>query len=174
MTATTILESGMTFGPYAEGACFHIEKSHSYAALQKHVQMGEFLLLRTDKRRPPVLWVVEAKSSSPRPETQPHFDAFIAEIREKLVNAFSLGWACCLRRHEHAERDLPEAFKELGLSHVDVRFILVINGHKEEWLPPLQDALRAALRSTVKTWSFSPTSVAVLNDVLARQYGLIL
>jgi hypothetical protein len=60
------------------------------------------------------------------------------------------------------------------LSHVDVRFILVINGHKEEWLPPLQDALRAALRSTVKTWSFSPTSVAVLNDVLARQYGLIL
>lgn len=40
--------------------------------------------------------------------------------------------------------------------------------------PPLNDALRNALRSTVKSWAFAPTSVTVMNDILARQYGLIL
>lgn len=174
MTTEPIIESGMTFGPYPEGQCFYIEKSNCYAAIQEHVQMAEFLLLVTKTGRSPVLWVVEAKSSTPRPETQPNFDKFIAEIREKLINAFSLGWASCLRRHENAEAELPEAFKALELSQTDVKFVLVIKDHQEAWLPPLQEALGIALRSTVKTWAFAPTSVAVINDTLAQQYGLIL
>ena len=173
MTTQPIIESGMTFGPYPEGRCFHIEKSNCYAAIQKHVQMAEFLLLRTSNDSL-VIWVVEAKSSTPRPETQPNFDDFIAETREKLINALSLGWACCLKRHPQAEAELPEGFKTLDLSEIDVRFVLVINGHREEWLPPVQDALWRKLRSTVKCWAFAPTSVAVINDALAQQYGLIL
>lgn len=174
MTTKPIIESEMTFGPYPEGHCFYIEKSDCYAAIQEHVQMAEFLLLIANTGRSPALWIVEAKSSTPRPETQPNFDEFIAEIREKLVNAFSLGWASCMRRHESAEAELPGVFKALDLSQTDVKFVLVIRGHQEEWLPPLQDALGIALRSTVKTWAFAPTSVAVINDVMARQYGLIL
>ena len=101
MTTELIFESGMTFGPYPEGRCFYIEKSSCYAAIREHVKMAEFLLLRTSHGNQ-VIWVVEAKSSAPRPETQPNpgtkqdFDIFIAEIREKLINAFSLGWASCL------------------------------------------------------------------------------
>lgn len=174
MTTQPILESGMTFGPYADGRCFYIEKSNTYADIQQSVQMAEFLLLRIGNGKPPVLWVVEARSSTPRPETQPNFDKFIAEIREKLGNAFSLGWASCLKRHQQAEAELPDPFKELDLSQAGVRFVLVINGHQERWLNDIQDALKIALHSTVKTWSFSPTSVVVMNDELARQHGLIL
>ena len=166
-----IIESGMTFGPFPEGRCFYIEKSKCYAVIQKHIRMAEFLLLRINNEKP-VIWIVEAKSSTPRPETQPNFDDFIAEIQEKLINAFSLGWASCLKRHQHAEAELPEGFKKLSLSQVDVKFVLVIKNHQDEWLPPLQDALRIALRSTVKTWAFSPNSVVVINDALAQQHGL--
>lgn len=174
MTTQPILESGMTFGPYPDGRCFYIEKSNTYADIQKGVQIAEFLLLHINKGKPPVLLVVEAKSSTPRPETQPNFDAFIADIREKLVNGFSLGWASCLKRHQQAEAELPELFKTLDLSQTEVRFVLVINGHQEAWLPPIQEALKKALHSTIKTWCFAPTSVAVINDQIARQHGLIL
>lgn len=173
MTTQPIIESGMTFGPYLEGQCFYIEKSAIYAVIQEYVKMAEFLLLRESKGKQ-VVWIVEAKSSTPRPESQPNFDKFIAEIREKLINAFSLGWASCLKRHQQAEAELPENFKTLNLSQIDVKFVLVIKGHQEAWLPPLQDALKKALDSTVKSWAFAPTSVAVLNDVLAEEYGLIL
>ncbi len=135
--------------------------------------MAEFLLLRTSNDSP-VMWVVEAKSSTPRPETQPNFDDFIAETRGKLINAFSVGWASYLKRHQKAEAELPERFKTLNLSAVDVKFVLVINGHQEGWLPPLQEALGNALRSTVKCWAFSPTAVVVINDALAQEHGLIL
>ena len=174
MTTQPIVESGMTFGPYPDGRCFYIEKSNTYADIQQGVQMAEFLLLRINNGKLPVLWVVEAKSSTPQPATQPNFDEFIAEIREKLVNAFSLGWASCLNRHQQANAELPDPFKELDLSQVDVRFVLVINGHQDAWLPPIQEALQKELHSTVKTWRFAPTSVAVINEELARKYGLIL
>lgn len=173
MTPLSLIESGMTFGPYPDGRCFYIEKSGIYAAIKKNVQIAEFLLLRIKNGKSPALWVVEAKSSTPRPETKPNFDEFIAEIREKLINGFSLGWASCLGRHPLAEAELPAAFKTLDLSRTDVKFVLVIKGCQEAWLPPLQDALKDALRTTVKTWAFAPTSVAVINDNLAQKYGLI-
>lgn len=174
MTTQTIVESGMKFGPYPDGHCFHVEKSGAYAAIQQGVPMAEFLLLRTANGKPPTIFVVEAKSSSPRPETQPNFDDFIAEVREKLVNAFSLGWACCLDRHREADRELPNLFKTLDLSRSQVRFVLVIKDHRDAWLPPIQDAMAKALRSTVRTWAFDPSSVVAINDVMAERHGLIL
>ncbi|MDD2942057.1 MAG: hypothetical protein PHC51_03730 [bacterium] len=172
MTTQPIIESDMTFGPYPDGYCFRVEKSNCYAAIKDHVQMAEFLLLQVSNGKS-VIWIVEAKSSTPHPKTQPNFDDFIAEIREKLVNAFSLGWAAILRRHPQAASELPDEFKKLDLSQADAKFVLVINGHKDAWLPPLHDALLKALRSTIKTWGLSPVSVAVINDSLATTYGLI-
>ncbi len=164
----------MRFGPYSDGRCFHIEKSRTYADIQRDVKMAEFILLWSGKDKPPVLWVVEAKSSAPRPENKQDFDTFIVEIREKLVNACSLCWASCMKRHKNAEAELPEPYKKLELPQVGVRFVLVINNHKEEWLIPLHEALNKALASTIKTWSFKSTSVAVINDELAREYELII
>lgn len=174
MTSQFIQESGMTFGPFNEGQCFHIEKSNIYANIRQGVKIAEFLLLKNNNRTHPVVWIIEAKSSTPRPETQPNFDDFMAEIQEKFVNALSLGWASCLKRHQQADTELPHQFKALDLSRTDVRFVLVINGHQELWLPPIQEAMKKALHAIIKTWAFSPTSVVVLNERLARQHGLIL
>jgi len=174
MTIQPIIESGMTFGPYPEGHCFYIEESATYNKIKQGVKMAEFLLLRTANDKSPVILVVEAKSSTPRPETQPNFDVFIEEIREKLVNAFSLGVASCLKRHTQTEEELPEAFKVLDLSAAKFRLVLVINGHKKEWLSPIQDALKKSLNLFVKIWALSPTSISVINGEGARQYGLIL
>lgn len=173
MTMEAIIESGMTFGPYPAGQCFYIEKSACYEKVQEGVQMAEFLLLKQQQQGPTV-WVVEAKSSSPRPETQPNFAEFIDEIRTKLTNGFLLAVAARLQRHPTAENELPDAFKTLDLKSRGFRFVLVINGHKQEWLEPLQSALVQALKPIVKTWALPATSVAVLNHELAQQHGLIL
>jgi hypothetical protein len=78
MTTQPIIESGMTFGLYPEGHCFHIEKSQTYQDIQEGVKIAELLLLHPPNS--PKVWIIEAKSSSPRPETQPGFDDFIEEI----------------------------------------------------------------------------------------------
>ncbi|MEG4984973.1 hypothetical protein QUB08_04205 [Microcoleus sp. BR0-C5] len=61
----------------------------------------------------------------------------------------------------------------MDLEKVDFRLILVINGHQEAWLAPLQDALKKALHPTIETWNLSATSVVVLNDTMAREQKLI-
>jgi hypothetical protein len=174
MITEPIIESGMVFGPYPDGYCFHIEKSIVYQGIRHDgVRIGEFLVLRDTKDDQPVMWVVEAKSSSPRPETQPNFNAFIAEIHEKLLNAFSLTWASRLGRHALAQADLPEPFRTLDLSRIEVRFVLVINGHNEEWLHDIKYELEQTLTPTIKTWALGSNAVVVLNDVLAQECGLI-
>ncbi|NLD92233.1 MAG: hypothetical protein GX639_06140 [Fibrobacter sp.] len=171
MTTEPINESGMTFGPYPDGMCFYIEKSSLYSKVKQGIQIAEFLLLKHQKGKT-VIWIVEAKSSSPRPETKPNFDTFISEIREKMVNAFSLSWAAILRRHTSEE--LPKPFNTLDLKVSDIRFVLIIKNHNETWLPPIQEALKKVLNSTIKTWSLSPLSVLVLNENDAIKHGLIL
>ncbi len=171
MTTQSIVESGMTFGPYRNCEFFHIEKSKRYAAIQKRAKMAEILLL-SGSREKPVMYVVEAKSSAPRPGSQ-DFYKFIGETREKLINAFVFGWASCIMRHQEAEEELPERFRALCQWNVDVKFVLVINGHEIDWLLPLNDALKKALYPIVKCWAKSPNSVIVLNDAMAREYKLI-
>lgn len=170
MTTEPIIESGMTFGFYPEGHCFYIEKSATYQKIKQGVKIAEFLLLHSQDDS--IVWIVEAKQSSPRPETQPNFDDFLLEIQEKLTNALTLSVATCLKRHSTYE-ELPNSFQTLDLEKASFRLILVIKGHQEAWLPPLQDALKKALNPTIKTWNLSATSVVVLNDTMARLQGLI-
>lgn len=172
----TITESDMRFGPFAQDECFYVEGSKVYEAIQDGVKMAEFLLLRANdstSNNNLQIWIIEAKSGSPRPSNSSDFEKFIAEIREKLINALSLGLACVLGRHPQAEPELPCAFKKLRLDQVQVKFVLVMKDHPGKALPPLKKALEKALRPTIKTWAFAPTSVTVLNKELAREHGLI-
>lgn len=171
MNTSPIVESCMRFGPYEEGHCFHIEASPCYQRIKKDLRMAEFLLLKTRKNGHPVIWVVEAKSSSPVPDKHSNFQTFIQEIKAKLTNALMLGVAACLQKHPDAQ--LPPAFRTLALNTADFGFVLVINGHKKDWLPPLQEALSKALKPIIKTWGLPANSVAVLNHELALEYGLI-
>ncbi len=169
MTTQAIIESGMAFGPYPAGQCFHIEKSDCYQGIHEGVQMAEFLLLRQQKDKAPVVWVVEAKSSCPR-ELTPYIDG----IRTKLTNAFLLCLAACLKRHAQAQTELPEPFKAMDIQGTGFRFVLVIRGVPEFHLEVLQSALALALKPVVKTWALPPVSVVVLNENLAQTHGLIL
>lgn len=173
MTSEPIIESEMTFGPYQDGYCFYIEKSNTYRAIQDGVQISEFLLIRSNQNEISNVWVVEAKKSSPKPGNSTDFDEFIDEIKEKLANGLTLGIAACLLRHKSAENELPSQFRQLNLSESSFRLVLVIKGHQESWLPPLQDALKKALCATVKTWALPATAVSVINDSMARKEGLI-
>ena len=168
-----IIESGMTFGPYRDEDCFYIEKSATYQAIQDGVPTAELLLLRTPENGAPLLWIIEAKQSSPRPETRPNFDEYIGEIRDKLANALALGAASILRRHPTAAAELPETFKTLDLATASFRLVLIINGHQKSWLPPLQEALRRALYATAKTWALGPNAVVVINHEGAKRFHLI-
>lgn len=173
MSVQSIVESGMTFGPYTEGHCFYIEKSGTYKKVQDGVRMAEFLLLRFNPDKPSQAWIIEAKSSSPQPQTQPNFKEYIDEIREKLTNGLGLFVASLLNRHESARRELSAEFKSLDLETCGFRLVLIIHGHENEWLPPLQDALTKSLHSIVKTWALGPSAVAVLNEEGARKHRLI-
>jgi hypothetical protein len=53
------------------------------------------------------------------------------------------------------------------------RFILIINGHKEEWLAPVGDALKRKLKPYLKIWRIGENGVAVLNQDGARMRGLV-
>lgn len=173
MTTETIVESGMSFGPYPEGHCFHIEKSSLYRQIQYGVRIAEIVLLRGKSVDPAVFWVIEAKSSTPRPETRPDFDTFVDEIRDKLTNTLVLLIAARLGRHRNGIEALPEPFKNMDLSQAGFRLVLVVNGYEDAWCPPLQDALAKALHAAVKTWALKPTAVAVINEKIARDYGLV-
>ncbi len=170
----TILESNMLFGPFNQDHCFYLEKSELYQKLQHGVQIAEFLLIKIQQQVQNV-WIIEAKSSSPRPQTQPAFDAFIAEIADKMRNALLLTLALKLGRHgADAQMLLPADFQTLDLSTTRFKFILVIKNHLDAWLVPLQEALNRCLWALNKSLgSLSPLPVVVLNETLARQHGLI-
>ena len=170
-TTAIIEESGMMF-LCPDETCFRIEKSSTYKTIQTGIKIVDFLFLRKNNKNNSVIWCVEAKSSTPRPTTQPRFDEFISEIKEKMLNAFSLCFAMCLDRHL-TSHELPLSFRSSDFPDIEVRFVLIIAGHKPEWLPPLQAVLYQALRSTARTWNLGATPVVVLNSEMARQRGLI-
>ena len=149
----------MPFGPFAQGRCFHIEESEVYEAIQNGVKMAEFLLLRTNdiaSNNNFEIWIVEAKSSAPNHKNLSDFGKFIDEIKQKLINALSLGLASVLGRHPKAEPELPCAFKKINPSRVQVKFVVVMKEHPEKDLPPLKDVLEEALRPTLHPFDGRP------------------
>ena len=169
----SITESDMQFGPFAESDILQIETCNSYQKIQQGVAIAEFVLSRPTSKSPCMLWVVEAKSSSPRPSTQPAFDEFIHDICEKFINSMHLFLAGVLGRNTDMQDEMPSGMHHITAANADFRFILVIKGHKEDWLQPLQDALKLHLKPLVKTWKLNPSCVVVLNDATARDQHLI-
>ncbi|MFW9606231.1 MAG: hypothetical protein ACMV0I_06745 [Pseudomonas sp.] len=167
-----IYESGMYFGPYPDEDCFELEKSAIYQQIKQGVMMAEFALVRRSKDKPPIVWLVEAKSSSPKPATQPNFNEFIEEIRQKLTNALHMVLAARLERYSESINDLPAGFRALSLQE-EFKLVLVVNKHREDWLPPLQDELNSVFAVLCKTFGLKPSSVAVINDEKARSLRLI-
>lgn len=164
-----IKESGVTFGPFLQDDCFCIEK-HQCHKETTNVKPVEFLLLRRDKKKKPVIWAIEAKSSSPKSD----FDEFIEDIKEKFIHSFLLTMAACLNRHsELCHNQLPSNFKTLPFGIVDFCFVLVIPTHKDDWLSPLKTALEESMKPLINSWNLSSESVKVFNEQFAKDAGLI-
>lgn len=177
MSGAFITESGMTFGPHAEGYRFDIEQSATLSQLNKRaktnegIKPAEFLLLRTDNGKP-TIWIIEAKSSAPHPRSHDDFFQYVKDIKEKFINSLDVFMALYLKRHP-TYAELSEVFCTLDMANVDFRLALIINGFEKAWLPPLQDAFSKALKTTVKIWALAPASVVVMNAEMACSYGLI-
>ncbi len=172
-----IRESGMTFGPFREETIFHIERSRLYGHVNRGeggVPTAEFVLLpgTASSSRNGSLWIVEAKSSSPRPQNQKEFRDFIEDIKQKFDCSLSLVMAAFLGRHA-SNSDIPRSFLEQDLSLVTITLILVIHGHEKKWLEPVSDALQKALKASARIWNFPPDRVVVLNDEMARERGFV-
>jgi hypothetical protein len=169
MTDPYINESNMSFGPFTCENLFYIEQSNTYKAIMDNVQIAEFVHLQDGNR----IRIIEAKSSAPHPGNKVDYDSYIDEIRDKLINAFSLTMASILRRHPNTYNEIPGPIQNLDMSKADFCLILVIHGHEESWLPQLQESFNSIFYTFIKTWALSPASVFVINDSIARKKNLI-
>ncbi|MBS2904951.1 hypothetical protein KFV96_27945, partial [Klebsiella pneumoniae] len=102
------------------------------------IKVVEFILLSKENE----LSFIEAKSSSPKPvkDNIIRFNEFINEISDKFIHSFNLYYSAILQRCKECE-ELNASFMNLDNSQINFKFILVIKGHRTEWLMPLSDAL---------------------------------
>lgn len=162
----TIQESGMNFGPFAEDSVLKLEKSELYKSLGNNIRSVEFIVYSGENR----IIFIEAKSSSPKPQNNIDFDRYITEIYKKFVHSVDLFFATLVNRKADKCAEMPGCFREADYSRADIKLILIINGHKTEWLHPIRDALQQRLRRQIKTWSLK---IAVMNYKLACDNQLI-
>ncbi|WP_150050819.1 hypothetical protein [Methylomonas rhizoryzae] len=173
----TILESGMSFGPFSEDHVFFIEKSPALLELNKSSNKGEgiaiaeFLLIKSEKSRN-YISIIEAKTSSPKPGNTEDFDKYIGDIKSKLSNSLHLFVSYYLNRHSSGFSELPNQFKKFSLQNIDFEFILVIKTSEDAWLRPVLDSLRPALKPLMKIWNISPTAIKVFNEAEAIRHQL--
>ena len=158
----TIKESGMTFGPFSEEQIYQIEKADAYTTLGESVKAVEFVF-RQNKEK---LFFVEAKSSSPMPEGE-KFRTYIDDISKKFVHSFNLWLTLNLGRRKDA---ISETILFAPTNTQIFRFVLVINGHEEAWLPPVKAALERKMMAEIKIWKHE---VIVINDRQAKARGLV-
>jgi hypothetical protein len=163
---TYIEESGLYFGDYGKADLFHIETAEIYRKLGTDIKTVEFVLRKKEHE---VLFI-EAKSSSPKPGNHNDFDKFIGEIAEKFSHSNNVLFSVIMNRIIDSNSELPNNFKIIDYSKAKIKNILVIKGHKDEWLRPIEIALRQQLKSHIKIWNLD---VIVLNEGLAAEYKLI-
>lgn len=167
----TIIESGVTFGVFEANYCYEIEKSPALALLDDGIKIAEFVLLTEDNNQ---LWVIEAKSSIPHPQRKPKdYDAFFADIHDKLLNSLTLTLMGTLNRQRGIYGELPDPMLNVNWAQAAIRLRLVIPRVPDKHLAPIQDKLRNIMAKTAKTWRIKPFDIKVINERLARREGLI-
>jgi len=96
--------------------------------------------------------------------------SFINDIMMKFRDAMSLYNAVLLR---HKNEPVGQNLRRINLKTATYQMILIIYGHKEEWLPPVLDALKSKVRHILKVWGVKDTSVMVLNEKYAMNRSII-
>ena len=162
-----IRESGMIFGNYEQPCLYRIENSKLHKELGDGIKSVEFILLRDANK----IFFIEAKSSSPKAETNAvRYHEFIDEIADKFIHSFNMFSAWKVGRLDDAG-EAGDKLQAVRMKDISTIFILVIRGHRREWLLPLQEELNRKLRCQRSIWK---SRVIVMNDEIAKQYHLII
>jgi hypothetical protein len=168
----TINESGLTFGPFSEESCFHIENSTLYREIGEGVKTVEFMLVKRGKTGELQLYCVEAKQSVPRPG-QPRFEEYFADVRDKMIGALLVFLGARVGRFGARAEELPTELRDLPLSTSAVKFVLVITTARRDWLPPLHDKLRSVMQPTAQAFGIQSPAIAVVGHDGAKSHGLV-
>lgn len=156
-------ESKMTFD-FADDSFYHIEKSPLHSQVKGYATC-ECIVMLQDK-----VTLLEAKSSTPNPRNEEDFDNFICDIVAKFRDTMSFYHAVMLR---YDEENMGAEIKSVNLKDANYQFLLIVHGHKEEWLPPVMDELKSKLRHILKIWRVKDTDVKVINDTIAKKLNII-
>ncbi len=160
-----VVESNMIF-EFEEKHIFQIENSNLHSSLGDGIKTVEFVV----SVKPDEILFVEAKSSSPQPkaENKERFDEFIDEISDKFIHSFNMYLTSVLKRN--LVDKIPDKLLNIELETAKLKFILIIKGHKIEWLQPLKDAFDRIMIDYNKIWK---SSVIIMNDEIAKEFKLI-
>ena len=169
-----INESDMRFGEYSEEDVFYIEKSTQYEnkLWPNGVKSCEFILKRDN-----TLYFIEAKTSCPNQitaesseEKRKKYNAYIADITDKMRHSLALYANILLKRHDAA--GVPNNLLEMDLSAKRIKLVLVVKNAEKVWLPPLKEKLDKKMKQEAKIWKFS--DFYVINEESARNKHFII
>ncbi|MDQ6953600.1 MAG: hypothetical protein Q9M15_08745 [Mariprofundaceae bacterium] len=160
------IESGIIFGPYKKDDCYLIEKSKELSKLSG-IKIAEFVLIKGDS-----LWVVEAKSSIPKPTNEKQYNDFFIEIHDKLLNTVTITFNAITKRNKNIYGELPVNVKGINIQNTDIYLRLVIPTVPKKFLPPMTDKMRKVMSIVMKTWGIKDFQVQVLNEDMLISQGL--
>lgn len=122
----------------------------------------------------PRIAFIEAKPSTPNPNSTENFNGFIDDIKQKFKDSLNLFEG--MKKGDQGEEAfmrLPVNLRNAEVSTNDYLIYLIVHGHRLDWLPGLQDALRESLRDVVKGWNLRDSNVKALNEEIAKELHLI-
>lgn len=160
----TFEESGMTFS-FEESDIFYIEKSKRFNRIVG-AKPCECVVLHDGK-----VCLIEAKSSTPRPENAGQFATFVGEIAQKFNDSYTYYNATHQKRQQPDE--VSQNQQAIPLARQNYEFCLIINGYQRAWLPPVLDQLKRTMKKSLKLWGFDDACVKVENEQSALSKGLI-
>jgi len=117
------------------------------------------------------VFLIEAKSSTPRPQNEEQFVTFVGEIAQKFKDSYTYYNSAHQKRQQPDM--VPPNLQSTPLARQNYEFCLIINGHLREWLPPVLDQLKIMMKKTLKLWGFDDACVKVVNEQGALSKGLI-
>lgn len=161
------IESFMKFS-FADDDVFRIEEDELAGGNSGHKACECVVLIS------PWIAFIEAKASTPNPNSSERFNEFIDDIKQKFKDSLNL-FEGIKKGHlgEEALMRLPVNLRNAEVPTNDYLIYLIVYGHRLDWLSGLQDALREALRDVVKEWNLRDSNVKALNEEIAKELHLI-
>ena len=162
-----IVESNMLL-PFDEQNAYRIEQA-DIVKDSEDIKTCEYFALIGGR-----MVLIEAKSSSPRPNHKIKFDEFIDEISQKFIDTLLLFNALSMGRHGEVEKNnMPNNIRQVSLANVQYAMYLIVHGNEIGWMAPIQEALKLKLKHYLKSWNIQDVNVYALNHESAKEKGLI-